>query len=126
MKTIPPRAALTQTLSARRSLTFGRTATAEYYVDPVDTALLHVGALTDLSLNGERIFAYGEPFYWGQVLDILKKLRPGAKLPEYEDKGERETSTVDTELSLKILKSFGRDGFRGLEQSLEDLVHSLP
>jgi hypothetical protein len=87
--------------------------------------LLHVGALTDLSLNGERIFAYSQPFHWGQVLDILKKLRPDASLPRYEDKGEREISTVDTELSIKILRSLGKDGFKQLEQSLKELVDSL-
>ena len=89
--------------------------------------MLHVGALTDLSLNGERIFAFAEPFHWTQVLEILRELRPSANLPEdYKDNGQRDLSTVDNELAVKILKESGRDGFKGLEQSLRELVDSLP
>lgn len=99
----------------------------QYYVDPVDTALLHVAALTDLSLNGERIFAFAEPFHWAQVIEILRKLRPDADLPkDFKDNGQRDLSTVDNELAVKILKGSGRDGFKGLEQSLKELVDSLP
>ena len=88
---------------------------------------MHVGALTDLSLNGERIFAFAEPFHWAQVLEILRKLRPDANLPkDYEDNGQRDLSTVDNELAVKILKQSGRDGFKNLEQSLRELVDSLP
>lgn len=92
----------------------------------VDTALLHVAALTDLSVNNERIMAFAEPYNWNRILQICRKLRPELDLPADLEDDSKDLSTVDTELSKKLLKeNFGKNGFIPLEQSLKECLDSF-
>ncbi|KAK9896079.1 NAD(P)-binding protein [Cystobasidium minutum MCA 4210] len=99
---------------------------AQYYVHPSDTAKLHVAAATDSSVKNERIFAFAEPYNWNQVLDLCRKLRPQATVPENIDNDDKDLSTVDNELAKKILKDrFGQDGFLPLEKGIKDNLDSF-
>lgn len=99
---------------------------SEYCVDVVDTARLHVAALTDTSIANERILACAMPFAWPPVVEIIKKLRPAlaAKVPQAEDKGE-DKSIIDTALAEKILKEKYGKTWTTLEESLEANLKGL-
>jgi nucleoside-diphosphate-sugar epimerase len=98
----------------------------EYYVHPVDTAKLHVAAATDSNIRGQRIFAFAEPFTWNQILDICRKARPSASIPQDSNDQRKDLSTVDNELAKQILKErFDQDGFIPLEQGVKDALESF-
>ena len=98
---------------------------AEYFVDSTDVSRLHLAALIDPEVNGERVLAYKEPYNWNHVLLIFRKMYPGRKfVDDLPDQGE-DKSTVDTERSEEILKRMGADGFTSLEQSLKWTVEPL-
>lgn len=70
--------------------------------------------------------AFAEPYNWNQILAICRKLRPDKDLPADLDDDSRDLSTVDTELSKRLLKEqFGKEGFTGLEQSLQECLDSF-
>ncbi len=86
---------------------------------------IHVAALVDPSVKNERIFAYGEPYTWNQILSIFRKLFPDRTFVEdLADQG-KDLSTVSNERAKEILQRFGAHGFTELEQSLKWTVESL-
>lgn len=98
----------------------------EYFVNPVDTALLHVAALTDLSIKDERIFAFAAPYHWNDILAICRNYKPDLDIPQDLEDNDRDLTTVDTKLSENLLKEhFGRDGFIGLEESVKQCLDSF-
>lgn len=98
----------------------------EYYVHPADTARLHVAAATDSSIRNERILAFAEPYTWNNVLELIRKLRPEAKVPQNIDNNDQDLSTVDNQLAIRILKErFGLQGFTPLEQGIKDNLDSF-
>ena len=97
----------------------------EYFCDTQDVARLHLAALIDPDVNGERILAYAEPYNWNQVLAIFRELYKDRKfVDDLADQGA-DKSTVSTERSEEILKRMGVNGFTGLEQSLKVTVEPL-
>lgn len=98
----------------------------EYFVNVVDTALLHVAALTDLTVNNERIFAFAAPYNWNDVLAAARTVRPDLQVPEDLKDNSRDQTTVDTDLSKKLLRNhFSQNDFIGLEQSVKENLASL-
>lgn len=97
-----------------------RTAISQYMVDVRDVARLHVAALLEEDVQGERILAFGERLDYVRLVAALKKIFPeGREYPEPFHSGVDE-STVATERPVELLKRMGRPGFIGLEESLRD------
>ncbi|KAH8816655.1 hypothetical protein F5884DRAFT_229541 [Xylogone sp. PMI_703] len=99
---------------------------ASIYINVLDVALLHLAAVLDPEVKNERIHAWGIPFTWGEVADILRKEFPDRKFDEWPDMG-RMLLTTDESLQLKLLKKWGnQDGWipleDGVRQSLEGQV----
>ncbi|KII83918.1 hypothetical protein PLICRDRAFT_46683 [Plicaturopsis crispa FD-325 SS-3] len=96
----------------------------QWFVDVRDTARLHVAALTlpSCSAPGYRLYAAAAPFTFSQILGIVRKLRP-ARATDLPERFEWETlpnlSRVDNSRSTALLKEMGRDGWVGLDESLE-------
>ena len=92
-----------------------------------DTARLHVAALTDAQIVGERIFGFAETYTNRQIVAALKKAKPEFEFPEdtFDDAGQ-DLSTVEARgRADEILKKhFGR-GFRGLDESVAESVEGL-
>lgn len=95
--------------------------TANWHVDVEDVALLHVAALLDKAVRGERIFALGEPLTYQKVISAVKKVGgPKNDFPEAAV-GDLENMVVaDTSRAIELLKKHGRDGFKSIEQSTLD------
>lgn len=101
--------------------------TTEYFVDVRDTARLHVAALTNPDVKSERIFAFAEPFNWTQIFSILRRLYPDHvdKIPGDIPNEPKDLSIVETKArSEELLRTFGQDGFIGLEESLRENAES--
>jgi hypothetical protein len=92
-------------------------------VDVRDTAKLHVAALTlpEDGNVGSRIFGFGYPYNWNDVLAILRKLYPNKTFIDDLPGIGRDLSHVPNEGAEGILKSMkGGKGFTTLEESLRD------
>lgn len=121
---LPPRKFSQLPISIETMLTLAR---AEYYIDVIDDARLHlIAAVLDDSVENERIFAWSETFNWNEAIDIMKKVRPDLNIDVERDPNEgQDLSKAPNELGAKLLKKwYGQDGYKSLEQSLrENLEH---
>jgi len=95
-----------------------------YFVNVLDAALLHVVALTNPSVQNERLFAFAEPFNWNDVLEIMRRLYPDREFPEDIECG-RDLSVVDNRKAKELLRGMGREGWTGLEESVRENVVGL-
>ncbi|KII83904.1 hypothetical protein PLICRDRAFT_118643 [Plicaturopsis crispa FD-325 SS-3] len=94
----------------------------QWFVDVRDTARLHVAALTLPSTDapGYRLWGAAEPFTWNQLLGIVRKLRPDRDLPEhFAWETTPNLSKIDNARSTALLKELGREGWIGIEESVE-------
>ncbi|TLD37912.1 hypothetical protein E2P81_ATG03587 [Venturia nashicola] len=95
----------------------------QYYVDVRDVARLHVIALLNPEVKNERVFGFAEPFNINDILAIFRKNIPQKTFQEDWPGLGRDLSIVAPKArSIELLKSFGRDGFVTLEQSVMDHV----
>lgn len=53
----------------------------QYVVDVKDTALLHLAGLVKPDVKGERLFGYGQPKRWSDVIPLLEKMYPEHRFP---------------------------------------------
>ncbi|UKZ75601.1 hypothetical protein TrVFT333_003289 [Trichoderma virens FT-333] len=92
----------------------------QYFIDVRDTARLHVAALLDPNVKGERIFAFAREYNWTDVLTILRKLRPDQEFPNNpENEGRDYTEVIPIARAQKLLQSFfGQASWTSLEDSL--------
>ena len=91
----------------------------QYFVDVRDTAQLHVAALVDPSCNGQRIFAFAEPYSWNQVLGIFRKQNPEGKFSEDNKNEGEELCKVPNAGAEALLKKHYGHGWIGLEESIK-------
>lgn len=92
----------------------------QWMVDVQDTARLHVAALIDPDVEGQRILAFAHPFNWNDVLACLRKLDPGKSLPDDIEGLGRDLSRLDNGPGAELLKKFGRSGWTSLEESVKN------
>lgn len=93
----------------------------QWMVDVNDNARIHVAATIDKSLANERIFAFGHPFNWNDIIDACQKVRPGWQAPKHIPGQERDLSEPDNELGAELLRKwFGQDGYRSLEETVRE------
>jgi hypothetical protein len=97
----------------------------EWFVDVEDNALLHVAALTDLSIKNERILAIAEPYNWNTILRILRELRPNHTWPEDLEDDTPALFTVDNSRGAELLQRQAGRKWKSLKQSLEETLQSL-
>lgn len=89
----------------------------QYFINVGDDAKLHVAALIDPACNGQRIFAFAEPFNWNDVLAIFRKLEPSKEFLEDRDLG-RSLTEVPNEAAEELLRKHYGHGWTGLEESV--------
>jgi len=96
----------------------------QYMVHVVDSARLHVAALTDPGVVGERLFAFGEKFNWDSLITAGRKVKPDATWPEEGDSREDLSNIAERARADEILKRNFGEGFRGLEETLKSQLES--
>ncbi|KAK3312254.1 hypothetical protein B0H66DRAFT_485641, partial [Apodospora peruviana] len=100
-----------------------------YHVDVKDVAELHVAAVLDPEVNGERLQAWAENTNWNEVLAVLRKQYPERDwLPDIESlpKDEKLSITAHFTQPLALLKKWaGQDGWISLEQTLKDNMKGI-
>lgn len=99
----------------------------QHMVHARDVALLHLAALLEPDVTGERILAFAEPYNFSSLVDTLHRIDPERKYAEKPAEGQesRDLSVVDTNRGKELLRRYGRvEGFDGLEATLRDqLAH---
>ena len=97
----------------------------QYFVDVRDTARLHVIGLIDPSCNGERIFAFAQPYNWGDVLAIFRQENPGKTFPEAPENEGRDLSQIPSEDAEALLRKHYGKGWTNLEESIAATTATL-
>lgn len=110
----------------QQSLALLQSLPPQYFVDVVDTALLHVAALTEEDVQNERLFGYAQTFNFNDWLSYFRKWAPEKQWPEDDPTQGQDLSTVDTKRAEELLKRFGRNGWTSFEDSLRETVKDAP
>ncbi|KAF4506947.1 hypothetical protein G6O67_005629 [Ophiocordyceps sinensis] len=96
----------------------------QHYVNVTDTALLHVAALLEEDVVGERLLACAGPFNFNETVALMERLGDGSRRWERIENTDRDLKTVDSTRALELLRRYGRPGFTGLEESLKEAIES--
>ncbi|KAI0882237.1 aldehyde reductase [Annulohypoxylon maeteangense] len=90
----------------------------QYFVDVRDNAALHVAALIYPDVEGERLFAFSEPFNGNKIIRTLKKIYPDREFGEEEPNAATERSTVANERAEELLRRMTGHGWTSFEDSI--------
>ena len=104
----------------------------QWMVNVTDNARCHLAAAFDGSLVGERIYAFDSPFNWNGIVDVVRRVRPGAKTLPDRIQGELEDlSEPDNRLGGMLLKKWwgqegeDRRGWTGLLESVKQNLEGV-
>ncbi|KAJ4377878.1 hypothetical protein N0V83_000708 [Neocucurbitaria cava] len=90
----------------------------QWFISPVDTALLHISALIHGDVGSERLFGFVEPWNFNQMLGVFRKLYPQGNFPaDVEDQGV-DRMNVPNGRAEEVLGWVKGAGWDGLEDSL--------
>ncbi|KAL3470491.1 NAD(P)-binding protein [Aspergillus californicus] len=100
----------------------------QWFVNVEDVARLHVIALLDPAVKGERIFGFASRFNWTDIISIMRKLRPDNRVipnpPENE--GRDQNVIVCASRAEGLLREFfDQPGWITLEQSIADGIEGM-
>ncbi|KFY33710.1 hypothetical protein V494_07393 [Pseudogymnoascus sp. VKM F-4513 (FW-928)] len=101
---------------------------AQYFCLSVeDNARLHVASLLHPEVLNERIFAYGQPYTWRGMQNILKKMYPEKTFaPDMADAALDGSQVVLAPRAVGLLRDLGLDGWTGPQEivrlNTQDLV----
>ncbi|PFH62484.1 hypothetical protein XA68_13386 [Ophiocordyceps unilateralis] len=101
----------------------------QHFVNTTDTALLHLAALREEDVVGERLLAFAGPFNFNDTVDVLEKIQAdgfgdGSKRFTKISSTAKDLKIVDTKRSQELLRRYNRPGFASLEESLKEVVES--
>ncbi|KAH7077719.1 hypothetical protein BKA63DRAFT_410328 [Paraphoma chrysanthemicola] len=90
----------------------------QWYISPIDDALLHVSALIHSDVDGERLFAYAERWNWNQILAILRKHYPQKTFPDDVDGQKDDRVKPPNARAEEVLRWVKGEGWTSLEESV--------
>lgn len=93
---------------------------ATWYVNVEDTAVLHVAALTQEDVKGERLLGFGGTFNFNSWLAAFRQLDPAKPWPADDSAQEHNLCKVDTGREVELLKRFGRNGWTSFYDSVRE------
>lgn len=102
--------------------------TGAYFANVEDAALLHVAGLVSPEVEGERLFAFGRPFTWKEIMQILQAMFPGRKFSDMPMECEDRAGNLEIEpagRAEQLLKSMGKPGWSTLEDTLKANIEDL-
>ncbi|OJJ57351.1 hypothetical protein ASPSYDRAFT_154282 [Aspergillus sydowii CBS 593.65] len=95
---------------------------AAYCVDTQDVALLHLAGLTHPDVENERLFAFGTPFTWNEVICTLQRAFPDRQLPATLNMPSESGATLNIDPDARaqeLLNIMGKSsGWSSLEKML--------
>ena len=94
-------------------------------MDVRDTARIHVIALCAPEVQGERLFAFVEPYNWNVVLELLHNLYPTRPLPDKRPDVGTDISSYPTNRTAALLKEHCGLGWTTLKESIKDTLMNL-
>ncbi|GKZ33077.1 hypothetical protein AbraIFM66950_002852 [Aspergillus brasiliensis] len=99
-----------------------------YCVGIQDAALLHVAALTNPTVQNERLFAYGWPFFWNDLATIYRNIFPNRELPTDLPARDRDADLLvvkPAKRSEDLLKEMGKPGWSSLKEIIVANAYGL-
>lgn len=93
-----------------------------------DAALLHVAALTNPTVQNERLFAYGWPFFWNDLATIYRTIFPNRELPTDLPARDKDADLLDVKPSRRsedLLKEMGKPGWSSLKEIIVANAYGL-
>lgn len=99
------------------------------YINVTNTALLHLAALLEEDVVGERLMAFAGPFNFNDTADLMEKIDAdggvvGRRRFKRITDAPKDLKTVDTERAEELLRRYEKPGFTGLEDSLKEAIES--
>jgi nucleoside-diphosphate-sugar epimerase len=95
---------------------------SQYFVDVRDVARLHVAALLMKDVESERVFAFAQVYHSGNVLEVLRQVRPERKFQETPESYPKHLYKVPNEHAEEMLKKLGRKGWTSMHDSISEMV----
>ncbi|KAF2263745.1 NAD(P)-binding protein [Lojkania enalia] len=95
----------------------------QWYIDTVDCALLHVGALIYDEVRNERLFGFARRFNWKDLVSIYKKIYPDKTFPEAPE-GE-DLTEVPNQRAEEVLSWVKGSGWKSLEDSVREMMPAI-
>ncbi|PLB54788.1 NAD(P)-binding protein [Aspergillus steynii IBT 23096] len=102
-----------------------------YCVDAKDVALLHLAGLVHADVKSERLFAFGVPFTWNEIISVFQAWFPDRQFAS-EVPGQTGAERFEIEPAARaqeVLREMGKSDFSSLEEMLKanvsDLVEGL-
>ncbi|GLA64676.1 hypothetical protein AtubIFM54640_006400 [Aspergillus tubingensis] len=102
--------------------------TGGYCVGIEDVALLHVAALINPTVQNERLFAYGWPFFWNDLATIYRDIFPNRELPTDLPGPDKDADLLDVKPSKRsedLLKEMGKPGWSSLKEIIVANAYGL-
>ncbi|GAO17623.1 uncharacterized protein UV8b_06051 [Ustilaginoidea virens] len=101
----------------------------QHYVNVTDTAVLHLAALLELDVTGERLFACAGPFGFNETAELMEELDAagcgdGSRRFERSTSSSKDLKTFATKRAQELLRRYSRPGFTGLKESLREAIES--
>lgn len=103
---------------------FATFAGPQWYVHPVDCALVHVSALIYKDVGSERLFAFAEPWDYNKMLDIWRKLYPERKFPDPIEGLGVDKMEIPNKRAEELLTWVKGAGWDSLEKGLKEMTES--
>ncbi|KAF4986597.1 hypothetical protein FGRMN_10765 [Fusarium graminum] len=96
-----------------------KTIPPQYFVDIQDNALIHVACTLLSTVQGERIFAWVEPWNFDAILGILRQQNPHRAFVQNFQSGHcSEDVRQPKSRSIQLLGTLGKSRFTSLEESI--------
>ncbi len=85
-----------------------------------DVARLYVAAAIDATTAGQRYVAAAAPFDWNDLIDVIQKLVPEAKVASHLGNATDDLGENDNAPGAALLeKWWGQKGFTGFEETIK-------
>ncbi|KAK3291055.1 uncharacterized protein B0H64DRAFT_451721 [Chaetomium fimeti] len=98
----------------------------DFFVDVQDNARLHIAALIHPGVQGERIFAYAQPYTWRGIQDAIRGLYPSKSFAGDIEHAKLDAShIVAAPRAEELLKEMGQEGWSSLEETVRMNVEDL-
>jgi nucleoside-diphosphate-sugar epimerase len=91
----------------------------QHYINVQDDAKLHIIALANPEVTGERIFGMTAPCTIREIVGILRELYPDRKWEEAPDIGEDKIVVVPKKRAEELLRQAYGSGFIGLKETVK-------
>jgi len=92
---------------------------SSWFVNVDDTAKLHIAALLDESVNGQRLWAATGPFSAIDIQEALKEVKPDYTEKDISSFPPRADVTIDNSKSIKLLEKHYGHGFTDFKTTVE-------